>query len=324
MAGRKQTKRRIGCAGLAVITVMLLFVLGAIIFGMLVLVTPEPPAPPEPLPLPKTEAKAAALYDANRGELLAEKNGALRIYPASTTKILTCIIALEEGQDKLDSPAVISDRALRQDGTNIGLRKDMPITLRELLYGMMLVSGNDSAVAAAETTGGSNERFVAMMNEKAAAIGAVHSHFANPNGLTDPDHYTSAEDMVKIAAYAMHNPTFRDIVKRRSYPMTYMNGIYRNVENRNEFLSSGYLGANGIKTGMTEAAGECLIASAERDGELLIVGLYDDTKRFEETKAWLDFGFETIRRRKAYEEALRQEVPVYKFINQLMGKEPHE
>ncbi|MDY6085082.1 MAG: D-alanyl-D-alanine carboxypeptidase family protein [Dialister sp.] len=324
MARRKQSKRRIGCIRLGIIMVMMLFVLSAVVFGLLVLLTPEPPAPPVPLPAPATEAKAAALYDANRGELLAEKNGVLRIYPASTTKVLTCIIALEEGQDKLNDPAVISDRAIRQDGTNIGLRRDMPISLRELLYGMMLVSGNDSAVAVAETTGGSYDRFVAMMNEKAVAIGAIHSHFANPNGLTDPDHYTSAEDMVKISAYAMKNPEFRDIVKRVTYPMTYMNGIYRDVENRNEFLSSGYPGANGVKTGMTEAAGECLVASAEQDGELLIVSLYDDEKRFEEVKVWLDFGFEMIRRRKAYEEALRREPPVYKFINQLMGKEPHE
>lgn len=324
MAVGKRKRKGCGCVGCCIISVVLLFVLGCIAFGILVMITPEPPMPPAPMPVPDTKAAAAALYDSDSGSILAEKNGALRIYPASTTKILTCLIALEEGKDKLNQPAVISDRAIGQDGTNIGLRKDMPISLHQLLYGMMLVSGNDSAVSVAETVGGSYDHFMQMMNEKAAAIGAVHSHFANPNGLTDPDHYTSAEDMVKISAYAMKNPDFRDIVKRKSYPMTYENGIYRMVENRNEFLSSGYAGANGIKTGMTEAAGECLVASAERDGHLLIVAFYDDDKRWDDTKVWLDYGFETIRQRELYEEALANEPPLYKFINQLMGKEPHE
>lgn len=243
---------------LAFLALVIVFVGAA--FGVLVVMTPPPPKMEVLPPPPETKAVAAALIDGNTGEMLANKNGELKIYPASTTKILTCIIALEEGKAKLDQNVVVTPLAMGQDGTNIGVRPDMPISLHQLLYGMMLISGNDAAVVTAETVGGSYGRFVEMMNEKAKAIGAVHSHFANPNGLTNPDHYTTAEDMALISAYAMKNPDFRDVVKRKTYPMTYRNGIYRNVENRNEFLSSGYPGANGIKTGMTEAAGDCLVA----------------------------------------------------------------
>ena len=292
-------------------------------FGILALITPEPPKKQELPPPPAIGAVSAAMIDGNTGNLLAEKEGSLRIYPASTTKILTCIIALEEGKSRLEQNAVITERAVKQDGTNLGIRPDMPLSLHQMLYGMMLISGNDAAVATAETVGGSYERFVEMMNEKAASIGVSHSHFANPNGLTDPNHYTTAEDMVKIAAYAMKNPDFRDIVKRKNYPMTYRNGMYRNVENRNEFLSSGYEGVNGIKTGMTEAAGDCLVASAERDGKLIVIGLYDDTKRWDDVKAWLDYGFAEVRAEEQYQAALAAEPEIYRLVNQALGREPH-
>ena len=189
---------------------------------------------------------------------------------------------------------------------------------------MMLISGNDAAVSVAETVGGSYGRFIEMMNEKAASIGVHDSHFVNPNGLTDSNHYTTAYDMAKIAAYAMKNPDFRDIVKRPVYPMTYRNGVYRNVENRNEFLTSHYEGANGVKTGMTEAAGDCLVASAERDGRLMIVALYDDTDRWKEARTWLDYGFAEAEKKAEYERKLAQEPKVYKLVNQLLGREPRD
>lgn len=305
------------------ILLLLLIVCGCGL-GALIWVTPPPPTPPMIAPPPPSKAVSAALIDGNTGEVLADKEGSLRIYPASTTKILTCIIALEEGKAKLDQNAVISPRAMAQDGTNIGLRPDMPLSLHQLLYGMMLISGNDAAVSVAETVGGSYGRFIEMMNEKAASIGVHDSHFANPNGLTDPNHYTTAYDMAKIAAYAMKNPDFRDIVKRPSYPMTYRNGVYRNVENRNEFLTSHYEGANGVKTGMTEAAGDCLVASAERDGRLMIVALYDDTDRWKEARTWLDYGFAEAEKKTEYERKLAAEPKVYKLVNQLLGREPRD
>lgn len=303
---------------------LLLLMIAGCGLGALLWVTPPPPTPPMMVPPPPSQAVSAALIDGNTGEVLADKEGNLRIYPASTTKILTCIIALEEGKAKLEQNAVISPRAMAQDGTNIGLRPDMPLSLHQLLYGMMLISGNDAAVSVAETVGGSYDRFIEMMNEKAASIGVHDSHFANPNGLTNLNHYTTAYDMVKIAAYAMKNPDFRDIVKRPVYPMTYRNGVYRNVENRNEFLTSHYEGANGVKTGMTEAAGDCLVASAERNGRLMIVAFYHDTNRWKETKAWLDYGFAEAEKKAEYERQLAAEPKVYKLVNQFLGREPRD
>lgn len=316
---KKQKNKFLNC--------LLLFILCVVVFGgagagVLAYMVPPPPQPPVLPAPPPVNAVAAVLMDGNNGQIIADKEGMLQIYPASTTKILTCIIALEEGKDKLEQDTVISARAMGQDGTNIGLRPDMPLSLHELLYGMMLVSGNDAAVSVAETVGGSYERFIEMMNEKALAIGADNSHFANPNGLTDKNHYTTAVDMAKITRYAMSNPEFRKIVKEKTYSMKYRNGIYRNVANRNEFLSSGYAGANGVKTGMTVAAGECLVASAERNGQLLIVAMYDDENRWKDVQAWLDYGFNSIQAWEKYEMELAQEPVVYKFVNQVMGREP--
>ena len=119
----------------------------------------------------------------------------------------------------------------------------------------------------------------------------------------------------------MKNPDFRAIVREPVHKMVYRDGMYRLVENRNEFLKSGYAGANGIKTGTTDAAGDCLIASAERDGTLIIVGVYNDDKRWDDVKAWLDYGFEADRVEKAYEAELAAEPAFYKWVNQKLGRE---
>lgn len=299
----------------------LLFLLLGCAAAAAVYITPPPPQPPQLPPPPETGAVSASVIDGKSGIIYGEKQGDLRIYPASTTKILTCILALEEGRDKLDTDAVITPLAMGQDGTDLGIRPDVPLSLHELLYGMMLVSGNDAAVSVAETVGGSYSRFVEMMNEKAAAAGALYSHFANPNGLTDPLHYTTANDMARIAAYAMKNPEFRAIVKEPVHKMVYRSGMYRVVENRNEFLTGGYAGANGIKTGMTEAAGDCLVASAERDGVLMIAAVYNDDNRWKDVEKWLDYGFAAEALQRQYEEALAAEPPFYKWVNRQLGRE---
>lgn len=300
---------------------VLILVLAGVLTAGAVYMTPPPPAKPVFGQPPAIGAAAAVVVDGNTGAVYGDKNGNMKMYPASTTKVLTAIIALEEGKAKLDQNIVVTPRAMAQDGTNLGVRPDMPISLRETLYGMMLVSGNDAAVAVAETVGGSYDRFIEMMNEKAAAIGAVHSHFANPNGLTDPNHYITAEDMAKISVYAMRNPEFRAIVREQKHNMVYRDGMYRIVENRNDFLKSWYLGANGVKTGTTEAAGDCLVASAERNGQLIIVAVYNDKKRFEDVKPWLDYGFQAAQMEKEYEAAMAAEPAFYKWVNQKLGRE---
>ena len=296
----------------------------SICLGIAVYVTPPPPTPPDIIKPPPIQGVSAALLWTNKNKIIAEKNGDSAIYPASTTKILTCIIALEEGHTLLKKEANISSFSIKQDGTLLGISPDNPIILEQLLYGMMLVSGNDAASAVAETVGGEYHRFIQMMNEKANIIGCTNSHFSNASGLTDPAHYSTAVDMTKIAAYAMNNQMFRDIVSKKIYNMTYVDGTVQLIKNRNEFLDSKYYGANGIKTGMTEAAGECLVASAERNGQLLIMSVYNDEARWQDVQKWLNYGFSIIEQEEKYQKELAEEPRIYKWINQLLGKELYE
>ena len=296
----------------------------SICLGIAVYVTPPPPTPPDIIKPPPIQGASAALLWTNKNKIIAEKNGDSAIYPASTTKILTCIIALEEGHTLLKKEANISSFSIKQDGTLLGISPDNPIILEQLLYGMMLVSGNDAASAVAETVGGEYHRFIQMMNEKANIIGCTNSHFSNTSGLTDPAHYSTAVDMTKIAAYAMNNQMFRDIVSKKIYNMTYVDGTVQLIKNRNEFLDSKYYGANGIKTGMTEAAGECLVASAERNGQLLIMSVYNDEARWQDVQKWLNYGFSIIEQEEKYQKELAEEPRIYKWINQLLGKELYE
>ena len=218
-----------------------------------------------PLPVhaePELVGEAAALIDSRNEQLLFEKNSNKRMYPASTTKILTAIIALERGnlEDIVSIPRV----ACNIEGSAIGLQEEEKITLEDLLYALMLNSGNDTAVAIACHIGGSVEEFARMMNELAVRIGAENSNFKNPNGLPDPDHYTTARDMALIAHYAMQNPEFRKIVSTRS--ATIQRGvpdaqIY--LENSNKLLWN-YDGTIGIKTGYTNDARQCLVSAAAR------------------------------------------------------------
>jgi len=217
---------------------------------------------------PEITGEAAVLLDGKNGHVLFEKNPHQKIYPASTTKILTAIVALENG--RLDDLVTIQEGECNIDGSALGLVAGEKIYLGDLLYAMMLVSGNDAAVAIARHIGGSVDGFVAMMNKKAAELEAVNSYFNNPNGLPDPKHYTTAYDMALIARYAMQNPEFRKIAD------TKVKTIRRQVPEAQTFLLNHnkllwrYGGAIGVKTGYTSDARQCLIAAAERDGRELI------------------------------------------------------
>lgn len=214
-----------------------------------------------------------------------EKNPDSKCYPASTTKILTCIIALEEGdlqQIVTVPPSADSDRVA---GTNMGLQKKESFSLKDLLYGMMLPSGNDAAIAIAISLYGSIDSFAKRMNEKAREIGMTHSHFVNPNGLHNEKHYSTARDMAKLAAYAMQNSTFRKIVSTTEYTAVSAKGRRIKLRTTNRYLrnyqSNSYTPksvlwdeAIGIKTGETNFAGKCLIAAAERNGTVYIAALF--------------------------------------------------
>ncbi|KMO87274.1 D-Ala-D-Ala carboxypeptidase [Megasphaera cerevisiae DSM 20462] len=246
--------------------------------------------------VPSTIAESACMIDVDSGKILYQVNPTKWIHPASTTKIVTLITALDQGKDKLDQPLNISQEAADTEPSVLGIAPGDRLTVREALRGMMVVSGNDAAVAVAETLGGSVAGYAGMMNNEAVKMGAAHSHFVNPNGLTAARHYTTAVDMAKMAAYGMKNfPEFRYIVSLPAYDVKYLDGRpSKHVTTTNRFLISGYAGADGVKTGFTNAAGDCLVAAATRNGHTLVLALFNDDDRWEDAPAILDYGFRRL------------------------------
>lgn len=257
----------------------------------------------EELDAPSIKAESAILVDMKTGRVLYSKNADEQRFPASTTKIMTAVLALEYGN--LDDTVTASITALSpitNEDSHMGILIGEQFTLEQLLYGMLVYSANDAANVIAAHIGGTPEHFVELMNQKAQEIGAVNTHFVNAYGIHDDNHYTTAEDMVIMARYAMQNDKFREIVKTPIYkiPATEKYTAERNLPNTNLFLSS-YRSAEfynknvtGIKTGSTNAAGYCLVASAEADGtELLTVVFKAPNKSagYTDTKALFDLGF---------------------------------
>jgi D-alanyl-D-alanine carboxypeptidase (penicillin-binding protein 5/6) len=267
-----------------------------------VVLAEEPPDPDS------FTAEGIILMDAKTGEILYRKNETKPLYPASITKIMTAILALES--DRLDEDVVVSERARYVDGSRIYLSEGERKPLLDLVYGMMLNSGNDAAVAIAEHLGGSVEQFAEMMNEKAKALGAHDTHFVNPNGLPDEEHVTTALDMANIARYALQNSLFREIVTTKTMPW---NGQewQSTLINTNEMLWD-YEGMTGIKTGYTHAAGQTYVGSAQRGETELIVVLLKAQSRPQlwiEAETLLNYGFEHFETVKVHEkgELVRQE-----------------
>ncbi len=212
--------------------------------------------------------------------VLTESNADKRMPMASTTKIMTAIIIAEDCN--LDEEITVPDAAVGVEGSSIYLKKDERIDVRDLLYGLMLRSGNDSAVALAIHHSGSVENFVNVMNERAKRIGADNTNFKNPSGLPDDEHYTTARDLCNIACYAMNNEIFREVVSSKSHV-----GKFRSFENKNKMLYR-YEGANGVKTGYTLKAGRCLVSSAERDGMDVVTVVLNCYDMYERSSAILD------------------------------------
>ena len=246
--------------------------------------------------VPSTQAEAACMIDADTGQILYRVNPTKWMHPASTTKIVTLITALDQKGDNLDQPLKISQFAANTEPSSLGIAPGDKLSVREALKGMMVVSGNDAAVAVAETLGGSEAAYADMMNAEAKKIGADHTHFVNPHGLTAAKHYTTAVDMARMTAYGMkHFPEFRNIVSMKAYDVKYLDGrAPKHVTTTNHFLTSSYNGADGVKTGFTNAAGDCLVASATRGGHTLIVVLFNDDNRWNDAPAILDYGFRRL------------------------------
>lgn len=241
-------------------------------------------------PAPRINVGAAALLDPVTGQLLYGYNAFRTMAPASTTKIMTCLVVLE--RCSLDEVVTISSRATGTSGAHVGLRTGQQIPVQDLLFGLMLKSGNDAAVALAEHVAGSVEDFADLMNERARQIGALATTFRNPHGLTQPNHVTTAYDLALIAREAMENPVFRVLVSSRDREIGSLDPTWTRLISSTNRLLWVYEGAEGIKTGTTDLAGKCLVASATRDGRRLIAVCLRASDRFGDTARLLDYGFE--------------------------------
>lgn len=244
---------------------------------------------------PEITADAAVIMDAKSGKILYEKNGNKREYPASMTKMMTCILALEKGDPY--HMTTISANAANVEST--ALSGGEWIRTEDLTYQMMLISDNGAATALAEAIGGNVNHFADMMNEKAKSIGCQDTHFVNANGMPDENHYSTAIDMAKIARYGLKNKKFRTIVSTKGKQIHYekpMQNLY--YENSNALLYS-YPGCIGIKTGYTRAAGGCLAAAATKGNDTLIVIVMhsqDFDTRVTEAGQLLDYGFSLLKK----------------------------
>lgn len=247
-------------------------------------------APARVAAMPAISSEAAVLVDMETGEILGGINVNKQVYPASTAKILTALIAVERGN--LDDMVTVSSLASRQEGTSLYSKAGEQYLFEDLLYALLVHSANDAAVALAEHVAGSVEAFAELMNEKAAALGAEGSNFVNPNGLHDKDHYTTAADMAKIFAAALKNPVLQEITTTCVYYIDLPSGERRTLINGNKMLTE-YSGTIGGKTGYTRQAGNCLLTAAQKGSLKLGVTLFKAQGKamWSDAQRLLDYGF---------------------------------
>ena len=232
---------------------------------------------------PITNSKHIVVIDRKTLSVLYEKDAYTKTAMASTTKIMTCILALEN--ISLDTIVTVSKNASSINGSVLGLHTNDKITISDLLYGLMLRSGNDCAISIAEAISGNTENFALLMNQKAKSLNLKNTHFVTPNGLDDENHYTTAYDLAILTDYALKNETFRKIVSTENYTIS-INGTQKNISNTNELLGN-LQGVYGVKTGFTFNAGRCLVSSCKRDNmDIIIVVLGADTKKIRTTDSY--------------------------------------
>ncbi len=245
-------------------------------------------------PVPKRDAGpvAAILVDVRTGQILYEREIYRRLPPASTTKMLTAILAIE--RLPLEATVTISARAASQrSGSAIGLEAGEQWSVNDLLRAMLVRSANDAAVAVAEAISGSVEAFAEEMNKKAKQIGARDSHFVNPHGLNAPDHYSTAYDLALIARYGLQLPAFASLVRTQTWTLDRPDRRPHEYVSTNKLLVK-YEGADGVKTGWTVPAGHCLVASATRDGWRLLAVVLKSHDMYRDVGDLLDYGFQTF------------------------------
>lgn len=238
-------------------------------------------------------ARSCIILDRTSKKILFGKNEYNKVKMASTTKIMTATIILENCD--LSKTVTISKKAAGTGGSRLGLKTDDKITIRDLLYGLLLVSGNDAAVALAETCSGTVTDFANLMNEKAKELGLNNTHFETPHGLDSDNHYTTAYELAILTDYALKNSTFLNIVGTKNYTIT-INGYPKNLTNTNELLGS-LNGIYGVKTGFTNGANRCLVTSCKRgDMDIICVVLGCDTKNFRSSDSTklINYAFENF------------------------------
>lgn len=233
--------------------------------------------PTEEIKIPNTNSRACVIIDRNTNAVLYGKNENQKRKMASTTKIMTATIIIENCN--LNETVEISKKAAGTGGSRLGLKAGDKITIRDLLYGLMMRSGNDSAVALAEYAGGSIEGFAEKMNQKASDLGLNNTHFETPHGLDSDEHYTTAYELALLSNYALNNKIFAQIVGTKEYTIT-INGYPKQLSNTNELLGN-LDGVYGIKTGFTNGANRCLVTACKRNNmDIICVVLGADTKNF--------------------------------------------
>ena len=236
-----------------------------------------------------TSAKSSIVMDVDTGRVFFEKNANQKLAIASTTKIVTAITAIENVKD-IDAVIRVDDKAIGVYGTSIYLQRGEELSIRELLYGLMLRSGNDAATAIAISVGGSIEGFCEMMNQTAKKVGANNSQFMNPHGLDQEGHYTTAYDLAKITAYALNNEIFANIVKTKNIKI---GGVEydRYLVNKNKLLTT-LDGCIGVKTGFTDDAGRCLVSACERNGMRVVCVVLNCGPMFEDSTKLINAVFD--------------------------------
>lgn len=267
-----------------------------------------------PINEPQINARAAIIYDRSTKQIIWGKNEMEKRAMASTTKIMTAIVVLENAN--LDDVVTISKKAAGTGGSRLKIRAEDKITVRDLLYGLMLRSGNDAAVALAEHVGESVEGFAGLMNKKAEQIGLKNTHFVTPHGLDDENHYTTAYELAILTDYALENSTFKKIANTKNTQIR-INENPMNIYNTNELL--GVLpGVDGIKTGFTNNAGRCLVTSCTRDeNQIITVVLGCDTKkqRTSDSTKLIEYAYKNYKRIDI-EQMVKKEFENWKQINE--------
>ena len=242
-----------------------------------------------PLSAVSVSAQASVLLECSRGEVIYALNETARLPMASTTKIMTALVALEKGD--FSRSYEIPAAAVGVEGSSVYLQSGEHLTLEELLYAVMLESANDAAAAVALIVGGTMDGFAAMMNEKAAQLGLADTHFTNPHGLDDAEHYTTALDLARLAVYALENPAFAAMVSTERKTISLHDGEgTRVLVNHNRLLRT-YDDIIGVKTGYTKRSGRCLVSAAERDGVRLAAVTLNAPDDWRDHRALLDYGF---------------------------------